>query len=469
LGICGAGAAEEEVDQKPGVDLTVYNQDFAVVKERRLMQLAEGKSVVKFPEVAATIVPETVQLTSLHPGAVKVIEQNYEFDLVNADKLLDKYVDRPIGVVNRDGSLLEGTLLSKASGHLVLSNAEGVHLVSRGGNVKDIRFASLPEGLLTRPTLVWKVRADQGGEQLVRVAYAAASIDWEVDYRAVASADEKTVDLSGWVTITNNSGKTFEDAGLKLMAGDLHLVEPTFSFGVAFRRGPSKGKGPAFEEKSFADYHLYTLGRRTTLANAQTKQIELLKIEGVPVVRRYLYRPNRPESMDQRQRPATSSTYGTRVATVLEFENSKKTHPDLGIPLPKGPFRVYQRDADGEAEFVGRDAIDHTPKDEPVRVRIGYAFDLAAECVQTANRQEAGEKWNEQDWKITLRNHKDEPVSIAVEDPLTVVDPREGRRNWEILRHSHEYKEKDYRTLEYAVEVPANSQEVISYTVRFTW
>jgi hypothetical protein len=203
----------------------------------------------------------------------------------------------------------------------------------------------------------------------------------------------------------------------------------------------------AFDEKSFAEYHLYTLGRRTTLAHAQTKQIELLKVEKVPVTKQYVYRPE----------------FGSRVATVLEFKNSEKTCPGLGIPLPKGPFRVYQRDTDGQPEFVGQEQIDHTPKDEPVRIRIGYAFDLAVERVQTANRAEAGQNWNQQDWKLTLRNHKDQPVTITVEEPL------EGNRNWAIVNASHKSQKKDFRTSEYRLEVPANGQTVLTYTVEYTW
>ena len=443
-------AAQDEVDRGPGVSLTVYNQDFAIVKQRRLMQLAEGAALVKFPEVAATIVPESVQFSSLRPTGAKVLEQNYEFDLLSADKLLDKYIDRQISIVGRDGSLTEGTLLSSDSGQLVLSNSGGIQLIPRQNNVKDIRFSSLPEGLLLRPTLVWKVRAEQPGEHLVKIAYGATGINWRVDYRAVASGDEKTLDVAGWVTINNRSGTTFEDAGLKLMAGDVHLVaEQGRDKGLQGVRRSARARGsqPAFEEKSFAEYHLYTLGRQTTLANAQTKQIELLKVEKIPVTKIYLYQPG----------------FGTRVATILQFKNSKKTCPGLGIPLPKGPFRVYQHDADGQAEFVGQDQIDHTPKDEPVRIRIGYAFDLVVDRVQTANRKEAGRNWNQQDWRITLRNHKDQPVVITVREPI------DGNRNWEILESSHKGQKKDFRTLQYELEVPANGQTVLTYTVEYKW
>jgi len=442
--------AEDEAQQGPGVSPTVYNQNFAIVKERRLMQLDEGSSTVKFPEVAATIVPETVQFSSLRRGGAKVLEQNYEFDLVSAGKLLRKYIDRKVSIVGRDGSLTEGTLLSSDNAQVVLSNEDGVHLIPRVKNIKDIRFSSLPEGLLTRPTLVWKVKADKPGEHLVKVAYRANSINWRVDYRAVSAADEKTLDLAGWVTINNQTGTRFKDAGLKLMAGDVHLVRDRADF---LGEVPTEEKlrmktgVRGFQEKSFAEYHLYTLGRRTTLASAQTKQIELINVEKIPVTKRYLYRAN----------------FGTRVGVILQFKNSKETCKGLGIPLPKGPFRVYLADNDGQAEFVGRDEIDHTPKDEPVRIRIGYAFDLVAERVQTANRRKAGQRWNEQDWKITLRNHKDQPVKIPVEEPL------EGYRNWKILKHSHDYKKKDFRMLEFETAVPANGRTVITYTVRYTW
>jgi hypothetical protein len=245
---------------------------------------------------------------------------------------------------------------------VVLSNDQGVQLIPRVNNIKDIRFSSLPEGLLTRPTLVWKVKADEPGEHLVKVAYRANSIQWRVDYRAVAAADEKTLDLAGWVTVTNNTGTTFEDAGIKLMAGDLNLVRDSgsrYGSGSSPRSGVRRGKGGGFQEKSFAEYHLYTLGRRTTLANAQTKQIELINVSDIPVEKRYLYRP----------------TFGGRVGVMLQFKNSKETVAGLGIPLPKGPFRVYLRDGDGQSEFIGADAITQTAVPHQIQV-AGHELNL---------------------------------------------------------------------------------------------
>jgi len=459
----GPAAGADEAESGPGVALTVYNQGFAIVKERRPMDLPAGTSIVRFPDVAATIVPESVQFSSLRPaGDAQVLEQNYEFDLLSADRLLAKYVDRQIGVVTRDGGLTEGTLLASDGAQLILSGPGGIDLVPRGKNVKDVRFSSLPGGLLTRPTLVWKVKAGQPGAHLVKIAYRANAIDWRVDYRAVASPDHKSLDLAGWVTLNNQSGTTYRDAGLKLMAGDVHVVEEPSratraSFSLSRESTLFMGKS-RFEEKSFAEYHLYTLGRQTTLASAQTKQIELVKIEGIPVVKRYLLKTPPGMAAYQPGPPGASQ----HVAVILEFKNSKETREGLGIPLPKGPFRVYQVDADRQTEFVGQDEIDHTPKDEPVRVRVGSAFDLAAERVQTQNRTRAGEQWNEQDWKITLKNHKDQPVAIVVEEPL------QGYMNWEILAKSQEFRKKDFRTLEFTVDLPPNSERTITYTVRYT-
>jgi len=462
--VTAAAEPADEAEAGPGVSLTVYNQNFAIVKQRRKMSLAQGVGIVKFPDVAATIVPETVQFSSLVPsGDAQVLEQNYEFDLVSAERLLQKYIDKKISVITRDGGLLEGTLLSVDAGQLILTGPGGIDMVPRGKNVKDIRFSSLPAGLLTRPTLVWKIKAGQGGEHLVKVAYRANAMTWRVDYRAVAAADEKTLDLAGWVTITNQSGTAFENAGLKLMAGDVHVVEEprqrVFAGVELLREDLYKGGRGGFEEKSFAEYHLYTLGRSTTLANAQTKQIELISVERIPVAKRYLVRTP-AANLAAQQAPGGQQT---AVAVVLEFKNSKETREGLGIPLPKGPFRVYQIDKDKQPEFVGQDEIDHTPKDEPVRVRIGYAFDLAAQRVETANRARAGERWMEQDWKITLRNHKEQAVTIVVEEPVV------GHVNWEILQKSQEYRKKDFRTIEFDVQLPPNSEKTVTYTVRYTW
>jgi hypothetical protein len=445
------GAPPDEAEPGPGVGLTVYNQDFAIIRERRNMALAAGRSEVKFKDVAATIVPETVHFRSLQPaGDAAVLEQNYEFDLVNASKLLDKYIDGSIRIVTRDGDLLDGKLMSFDDEQLVLDAKDGIQLVPRGKNVKDICFSELPGGLLTKPTLVWQVRAKQGGDHLMEVAYRANGVNWRVDYRAVADADGKALDLSGWVTIDNRSGMTYRDAHLKLMAGDVHVVDESR---LRERLGGIEDEGRAsydaksskgFEEKAFAEYHLYALPRPTTIKEAQTKQIELIDVESVPVTRAYEYRGE-----------------GDKVRVVLEFKNDKKTSEGLGIPLPKGPIRVYQHDADGQAEFLGMDSIDHTPKDELVKVKVGYAFDIKGERTQTATRRPSP-RVEEQDWRVRVRNHMDTAVRVEILESLRP-------QTWEILKTSQEYTKKDYRTIAYDVNVPANGETVVTYTVRYSW
>jgi hypothetical protein len=438
-------AAVPEAEQGEGVSLTVYNENLVVVKERRLMDLRKGRSTVRFRDVAATIVPETVQFTPLRrPDLARVVEQNYEFDLVGADKLLQKYVDHDVKLVTRDGEELPGTLLSFDDQQLVLRTAHGIDLVPRAGNVKDVQFGSLPGGLLTRPTLVWQLDAKEEGRELVKVAYQAKNMSWHVDYRARVNEAGDRLDLGGWVTVTNNTGTTFKDAGLKLLAGDVHLVLPPPPPPLPAPPGPGGGGGggPAFVEKTFSEFHLYELGRPTTLRDQQTKQIELLDVRQVPVRRQYQVGD------------------GGKVAVTLEFKNSPTTAAGLGVPLPKGPVRVFQRDADGELELAGLDNIDHTPKDEPLRLHLGHATDLAGERKETAYRR-AGLAGEWYDIEVRLRNHKTEAVTIDV------VETIHGDNDATVVKQSHPYTRRDVNTLVFPVQVKPNAEIVLTYTIHY--
>ena len=459
LGLAGLALAADppkkaeavaEADRGEGVSLTVYNQDFVVVKERRLMDLKQGRSSVRFRDVAATIEPDTVQFAPLRqPDLARVVEQNYEFDLVSADKLLDKYIDRDIGVVTQDGELLKGTLLSFDPNQLVLKTDKGVDLLPRAGNVKDVQFSALSGGLLTRPTLVWQLDAKKDGKELVKVAYRAGGMTWRVDYRARVNEAGDRMDLGGWVTVTNNTGTTFRDAQVKLLAGDVNLVrDPNQNSNERFDDNAPKdapAKRPQFTEKSFADYHLYELGRKATLQSAETKQIELLDVASIPVERRYEFR-----------------TGETKVAVALRFKNAEEVAKGLGIPLPKGPVRVFQRDADGELELAGTDAIDHTPKNETLSLRLGYAFDLAAERKQLAQRN--GPNWSEHDFEIKLRNHKKDPVAIDVVETING-----STANWTLLKQSQVPVVRDVNTLVFPVELKANAEATVTYSIRYQW
>jgi hypothetical protein len=440
--------AVAEADRGEGVSVTVYNQNFVVVKERRLMDLKQGRSLVRFRDVAATIEPDTVQFTPLRqPDLARVVEQNYEFDLVSADKLLDKYIDRDVGVVTQDGELIKGTLLSFDPSQLVLKTSQGVDLLPRAGNVKDVQFSALPGRLLTRPTLVWQIDARKDGQELVKVAYRAKQMTWRADYRARVNEAGDRMDLGGWVTLTNNTGTTFQDAQVKLLAGDVNLAEE--GQGPNGRNGPWGGRAkdtkPQFTEKSFADYHLYELGRKATLKSAETKQIELLDVASIPVERRYEFRSGE-----------------AKVAIALRFKNAEATAKELGIPLPKGPVRVFQRDADGELEFVGGDALDHTPKDEVVSIRLGYAADLAGERRQLAQRN--GPNWSEHDFEIKLRNHKRDAVTIDVVETING-----SSANWTMLKQSQVPVVRDVNTLVYPVELKPNSEATVTYSIRYQW
>ncbi len=450
-GLVASASAEviDEADMGPGLSLTIYNQDLAVVKERRLIELPRGRETVKFEDVAQRIIPQSVQFRSLtDPANTTVVEQNYEFDLVSAEKLLGKYIDKPIRIITQDGSMMAGTLLSFDRNQLVLSEEldGSIQLLPRAKNVRDIQFSTLPEGFLTKPTLVWLVEARKAGEHLAKVAYQARGFTWRADYTALVAEDHKSMTLAGWVTITNNSGASYRDAGLKLMAGDVHVVEEA----RRDRSGPmevmllkSAVEAEGFVEKSFAEYHLYTLGRRTSLLDKQVKQIELFPIvETVPVQKKYLYKANR------------------EVGVYLEVKNSKENN--LGMPLPGGKVRIYQNDIDGAREFIGDDSIDHTPKDELVKVRMGRAFDIAAQKTQT-HQQRPARRVRVETLKITLRNNKDQAIRMAVEDYL------HPRRNWKITATSDEFTKKDYRTITFEKEMLANSEWIITYTVRYWW
>jgi len=272
---------------------------------------------------------------------------------------------------------------------------------------------------------------------------------WRVDYRARVDEASKKLDLAGWVTVTNNTGAGYKDAQVKLLAGDVHTVQENLvqPVPVMLNRGMEmqrKAAAPQFAEKSFAEYHLYELGRTTTLKDRETKQIELLDVEGIPVARKYAYRGE-----------------GNKVAVVLEFKNNEKVAQGLGIPLPKGPVRIFQKDLDGQLEFAGTDALDHTPKDESVSLRLGYAFDLAGERKLLAQR--GGFPQIEYDYEVKLRSHKTEPVTVEV------VEGIQGHSTWAVLRQSHPFVQKDVNTLVFPVELKPNSEVTLTYTIKYSW
>ncbi len=451
------------------VALTVYNNDFAVVRETRSFPLQAGQQAVRFPDVAARIDATSVVFRSLSEPATRVLEQNFEFDLVNADKLLQKFIDQPVAVLTQDGSRYSGKLLAFDPQQIILqggdSGVEGLTMVSRPDNVKDIQFTRLPEGLLTRPTLVWLVDSPTAGEQQIEVAYHTEGLSWEATYNAILSEGDTRLAISGWVTITNQAGATFPDATIKLMAGDVQKEPPRQEMPTAQARVMSmSASADAFEEKAFFEYHLYTLQRPSTLADNQVKQIELLTAESVAATKHYRFvSPNLRFYGGLNQRPEVPGLGQTEnVTIVLEFDNTEAN--GLGKPLPAGLVRLSKRDeADDALEFIGEDRINHTPRNETLALTVGDAFDVVGERRQTDFRIDTGRKTIVERWEIEIRNRKETTVTVEVIEPLFRWS------QWEIQESSMPFTKADAQTILFAVEVEPDATATVQYAVKYTW
>jgi hypothetical protein len=436
-------------DARPGsIALTVYNQNFGLVKDVRTLQLERGRQELRIDDVAAFIDPTSVHFKALdHPGEVVVFEQNYKYDIADAERLLSRYLNQTVTVLMKEGSNREGTLLSYDGASLVLSADKGAAIVNRA-EVRDIQLGSVPGGLVVKPTLVWTLESGRSGSERAEVSYLTDNISWHAEYVAVVNEKETGLDLNGWVSLDNRSGAAYENAKLKLVAGDVRRVPPPM-MPVAqdmrmMREEALAGKAaPEFQERGFFEYHIYELDQPATVADRETKQLALFPAASAAVTKVLTY--------DGARMPQN-------VQVRLEFENSKAN--GLGMALPAGKVRVFKEDEDGALEFAGEDAVDHTPRDEKVRLYLGNAFDLVGERKRT-NYEELGERSREESFEIELRNHKDEAVVV------TVVEHLYGE--WRITASSHDYKKKDAETVEFQVPVPANQNVKVTYTARMKW
>lgn len=444
---------------------------FAVVRETRALSLAEGRSQVRFTDVAALIDPTTVTFESLtDPAGTQVVEQSFQFDLVDSARLLERYVDRDITVEQASGGTVDrttGTLLSTAGGITLLAPDGKVRIFREH---RSVELPSLPGGLITRPTLVWDVAARRGGAHQARVGYQTEGLTWWADYNveyAEAKDGACRLEVAAWVTLVNRSGAGYRDARLKLIAGDVQRVRPEpYPRGRAPAALAAEAKLPGFEQKAFFEYHLYTLGRPTTLPDRSTKQIELFSpARGVVCEKRLVYEGSRvpPHAGPE---PLIDRGYGTdanrKVDVFLAFANRKER--GLGMPLPAGKVRVSQRDpADQSLEFVGEDVIDHTPRDETLRIRLGSAFDVIGERRQAAFAVDTRARSMTETVEVVLRNHKDRAAEVTVREPLY------RWLNWSITEQSHEFERRDARTVEFPVRVAANGETTVRYTVRYSW
>jgi len=441
LGMVPAAQAQKQ----EAVSVTVYNQNFALVKDVRSLDLTKGAQEVRIDDVASGIDPTSVHFAALdHPGGVAVLEQNYQYDLAGADNLLNRYLNQDVNAVMKDGSLQSGKLLSFDGGSLVLSTGAGVSIINRA-EVRDISVGQLPGGLVVKPTLVWMLAADRTGSERGEVSYLTNQINWHAEYVAVASADDKQIDVSGWVSVDNQSGATYPDARLKLVAGDVHRVqEPRYPEAPRMQKMAMDAVGGAqFESRDFFEYHIYTLERPATIADRETKQLSLFPSARTPVRKILTY---------------DGATRADDVTVELEFTNSQDH--GLGMPLPAGKVRVYKKDEDGALEFVGEDQIDHTPKDEKVRIYLGNAFDVKGERTQT-NFRKLSDRSGEETYQIKLRNHKKEAVTVVVVEHF--------RGDWRISGETHPYTKKDSRTAEFEIAVPVDGEVTVGYTVTTTW
>jgi hypothetical protein len=439
---------------RKSVSITVYNQNFGLVREVRDVSFVRGVGLLEFADVAQHVQPETVHIGS--GGGLRVLEQNYQYDLLDPQKLLEKYVGRTVTVYKYDQALqrevpVEAEVISVNGGPILRIGDEITF--GYGGRFS---FPGIPDNLIARPTLQWLLDSDRTRHDL-EVSYLTNNLNWKSDYVFVIADDEALGDLTGWVTLTNGSGASYENAQLKLVAGEVQRVTPDVGRRMrdeVFRAQAASEADMKFSEESFFEYHLYTLGRPTTLRQNEQKQVTLLDASGIGLKKRLIF-----YGAAQYYRGQIGEVISNqKLDVLLEFANTERNR--LGIPLPKGIVRVYKADASGAQQFIGEDNIDHTPKDELVRIRMGEAFDVVGDRRQMA--------WNvisgcvsESDWRVTVRNHKDERIEVDA------IEPVGG--DWEILSTSHSYERMDAHTFRYRVDVPANGETVIRYRVRVRW
>lgn len=421
--------------------VTVYNDSRGLVKDVRELSFKRGSDTVKITDVAASLDPTSVRFEPLtKKNDIDLLEQNFEFDLVGSEKLLNKYLDKTIDLVTKDQKVFSGKLLSYTGGSYVLDVPNGGIRMVNGSEVVNISMPELPAGFYTRPTLVWLFNSRYSGKEKCQVSYLTSNLGWHAEYVALVNPTDDRLSLSGWVSIDNRSGATYPKAKLKLVAGQLHRARPKYEGDVMPLSRTAEAAAP-FEEKAFFEYHLYTLAVPTTLANNQIKQVSLFDPAETPVKKNFIYDPDRD---------------ATKASVVLEFKNSKEA--GLGMALPAGVVRIMKRDTDGSIELIGEDNLAHTPKDERVELTVGKAFDIACEQAQKDRRQISNKVW-EEDWEISVRNHKTEPVTVRVVKRFWGF--------WEVRTSSHIFIKKDASTAWFEIPVDKDKETKLTLTVRY--
>ncbi|MFZ1575489.1 MAG: DUF4139 domain-containing protein [Chromatiaceae bacterium] len=456
-----ATTAEERrstLDDQTAVAVTIYNEDLALVKDRRQLELPVGGLDLAFRDVSARIQPETALLRGLTEGAnLKVIEQNFDFDLLTPGKLLEKYVGRPVGVIKVHPTTGEET----EEEALVLAVTEGTVLRIgdriETGQPGRIVFRELPPNLRDRPTLIMKLDNGLAGPQELELSYLTAGLSWKADYVGELAADDSHLDLTGWVTLNNTSGTAYRDAQLQLVAGDVNRVRDLPS--PAMQKEGMRmmaAAAPMMEEEALFEYHLYSLARPTTIADNQSKQVALLAAQGIPARKELIFKGN-----DYYYR-AQQGEIGVKLKASVFLEIDNREEANLGLPLPKGVVRIYKKNSQGTAQFVGEDRIDHTPKNETLRLKLGEAFDVTADKTQTDFVKLSGTgPWQyqfETAYRLRLRNAKPEAITVKVREPIP--------GDWKILESSHPHQKVSANLAEWEIKIPAEGETVLTYRVR---
>ncbi len=473
--------------ERTAVDLTIYNQNLSLIREERMIKLVKGMSHVVLPDI-----PSTIDGTSLHfisvtdPSAVRVLEQNYQYDLVHQAKLLEKYIGKEVEFIRVEPETkkeytVRGRLIATGYYLQPQHGSPVPNYYSTGGMIAEIDgkielnpvgrliLPSLAEGLILKPQLEWLVNSAREGQHKTEISYLAGQLNWNCNYVALLNKDDSKIDVTGWVTVTNNSGTSFRNAGLKLVAGDVNIVKEAFEYEarLAKSQAVADASAPQFKQTDLFEYKLYSLQRRTDLNNNETKQIELTSAKNVTAKKvfiydgladqwRYWYR-----NYSYRSQGSFGQQSNTKVGVFVTFKNDELS--GLGIPLPKGKVRVYKRDDDGKEQFIGEDQIDHTPKDEEVKLYLGNAFDIVGERAQKDFKSYAAGHVVEETIEIKVRNHKDEPVEVQVyEHPWRWSQ-------WEIIKSNTDWTKVDQTTLRFPVKIAKGGEKTVSYTIRYTW
>ena len=449
------------LNDQTDLNVTVYNSNIALIRDVRQLIVPTGAFRLKFEDIAATVNPATVHFRSLtDPEKLSVIEQNYEYDLLEPAKLLHKYVGKEVTLVRSymdNGTTkheeVKATLLADNNGPVWKIGND----IVTGIYAEGYRFPEVPANLFDRPTLLMSLDNSGGRKHQIEASYLASNLAWNADYVLTVAREDKAADLDGWVTLSNNSGTAFHNARLQLVAGDLNRVPESrmLARDEVSAMKSMNAAAPQFQQENFSEYHLYTLGRRTSVEDKETKQISLLQGSGVPVEKLFVVNG---QSFYYHNYQNPGSPLKDPVMVFYKFKNEEKA--GLGMPLPAGNVRVYQKDSKGGVLFIGEDHIDHTPKDETITVHIGNAFDIIAEHKQTDFKKIAPNVY-EMEFEITLRNHKDTPITVQVNEPIG--------GSWEMLSSSYKFTKTAAFAAQFQVPVDKNGTSVLKYRVRVTY